>query len=105
MADFGAVLDAGLRVFGIDVTYTAPGSSTAQSVRGVFDAEHEEIDLGTGVPVSSVGPVIGIKLADFDPEPVQDGTFVIQGKTYSVVDVRPDGQGGAELPLHEVKGG
>ena len=102
MVDFRRALDAGLRVFGEDVTYTAPGASSGETVRGVFDAAHEEVSLDAGVPVSSVRPMIGVKLDAFSTPPVQEGTFLIRGKTYSVVDVRPDGQGGAEIPLHEV---
>ena len=102
MPDFGRVLDAGLRVFGEDVLYTAPGASSGETVRGVFDAAHEEVSIDAGVPVSSVSPMVGVKLAAFTTPPVQGGTFRIQGTDYAVVDVRPDGQGGAECPLHKV---
>lgn len=102
MVDFGRVLEAGLRVFGEDVTYTAPGAPSGETVRGVFDEAHEEVSIDAGVQVSSVSPMIGVKLDTFTTAPVQGGRFLIQGTTYAVVDVRPDGQGGAEIPLHEV---
>lgn len=84
--------------FGQAMTYTAPGGE-AQSVRAVFDAAHQVVNLDGEVPVSGTQPVLDVWLADLDPTPVRNGIVVVAGTSYRVSDVQPDGNGWAKLIL------
>lgn len=88
-----------MRTFARSVTYTAPGGSP-ETREGVFDREHEVIRSdGPGADFSSTAPVLGIRLADWDPAPVKGGVIAIDAETFRVFDVQPDGQGGADVIL------
>jgi hypothetical protein len=58
--------------------------------------------VATESVVSTVGPALGVSLADFPAEPVKGDTLVREGLTYRVDDIQPDGEGGADLILHRV---
>ncbi len=92
------VLKATNRVFGENVTHV----QGMQTLREIFDEAHEIVSIADGVPVSSVAPVLGVRLADFNQKPDFGDTFTIRGKGYRVVDIKPDGHGGAELILEKV---
>ena len=72
------------------------------SVRGIFDANHTSIGIHDGVTYSTVAPMLGIRLADFQSSLVQRDRFEIENVLYEVLDIKPDGQGGAELTLRRV---
>ena len=90
--------------FGVDVTYTPPGGGASSSGRGRFDAQHELVTPGPGdVPVSTYGPVLVVRLADWTPAPAVGGTFRIEGVDYEVRDPQLDDEAdpvGADLILH-----
>lgn len=67
--------------------------------RGVFDAAHELVDMGGEAPMTTVGPVLSIRLSEFDVPPAQDDEVTIDGTLYRIFDVQPDGQAGAKLLL------
>lgn len=90
-----------MRVFGEDATYTPQGQGGV-AISGAFDAQHQEVDVQTGVPVSTVGPVLGVRLADLPQAPAQGDQVTVRGVGYVVADIEPDGHGGALLRLHEV---
>lgn len=90
-----------MRNFGRPVIYTPASTGIDESIPGVFDAAHQVVDLATGEQ-SDLGPTLGIRLADLSVAPKQDDRLVVDGTTYQVNDVRPDGQGGALLPLRKV---
>jgi hypothetical protein len=70
------------------------------AVTGIFKAEHESVDVSTGVPVSSVQPVLEIR--EKDAPGVEEGDSVVaRGIPYVVTDVRPDGHDVLKLFLHK----
>ena len=85
--------------FGESVTHTPADGGDAQTVTGVFANQHVAVLQG-GVEVVTTRPTLGIKLSDFDSEPVQGDTLTINSVTYKVSEVDKDGEGGATLILH-----
>lgn len=90
-----------LNVCGEMVIYR-PLAGGVCAVRGVFDANHTSIEIHDGATYSTVAPVLGIRLSDFGSSPVQGDRFEIQNVPYDVTNVKPDGQGAAELTLRRV---
>jgi len=87
------------------VVFAAPVAvkSAYGTGRGVFDAAHELVDLGGEAAVTTTGPVLSIRLSDFDVAPQQDNEVTIDGTLYRIYDVQPDGQAGAKLLLKSRK--
>lgn len=80
-----------------------PKDRAGFEVRAVFDNAYQAIDPTTQEVITSTKPMIGVKLADFEEKlakPRQDDKVIIKEVTYTVIDVQPDGQGGASLILH-----
>ena len=108
MIDFAAlVLGPAMAVFGGAITLTPvvsqPGAA-AYPARGVFSFKPVQIALEDGTYHSTNQPALGIKLGDYAVEPMQEDTLVIPpgaigAGNYKIVDVVPDGQGGADLML------
>ena len=64
-------------------------------------AAHEAVDASTGVPVSTVQPVLELQEQDV-PGGLEEGDAVmIRGISYVVADVRPDGHSILKLFLHK----
>lgn len=88
------------KVFGEDVVYY-PRSGGSRSLRAIFDNDYESVDPETEQVISSNQPVLGVNLNDFNFEMRIDDTVKVRNLTYRVVEVREDGQGGANLFLHK----
>jgi len=95
-------------VFGEDVQPTyRPAAGGAFDVDGVFDRAYKGlvVDAGGEPAISTVAPVLGVRLAQFPAPPAQDDTVLIrkaidgQDAVFMVVDVQPDGHGWARLIL------
>ncbi len=93
------VLKTALAEFGQPTTYT-PRGGVAFPLTGIFDAAYQLVSLGGDVEIDAVGPVLGVRLADFATPPAHGDGVVIAGTSYVVRSVQPDGQGGARLVLH-----
>jgi hypothetical protein len=95
-----SLLGTCMDVFGREVTY-APAGGSAFKLQGVFDAPHLAVGLRDGeVYYSTTDPKLGVRLSDFFSAPLQGDVVSIDGVDYQVIDVQPDGQGGATLDLH-----
>lgn len=98
------VLDATQSAFAEDepATYAHDGGSPA-TVSVIFDAAFQVAELADGAAFAGVVPKIGVKLADLPGGKALKGdTVTVRGTDYVVHEVQPDGQGGADLLLHEV---
>ncbi len=91
---------AGQRVLGESAHFT-PLVGAPLDVRVLFNSAHEEITLEDGVAVSSVRPVAQAHMLDFPQRPSQGDGIQVRGVDYTVIDVRPDGEGDVQLILHE----
>ena len=86
--------------FGEPVTLHQEGLAPF-TVRGIFMAEYEAVDVRAGVPVTSTQPMVELRESEL-PDGVEEGdSLLIRGKRYSVVDVRADGYGTFKVFLHK----
>lgn len=78
------------------VTATGPRSTLV----GVFDRAY--IGVGGDVPVDSVAPQFLARSSDIESAGISDGsTLHIEGRTYVVRSLQPDGTGMTSLVLEE----
>jgi hypothetical protein len=89
-----AVRDA----FGEEVVYTPVGGSPV-ALTAPFDAAHEVLEVGGEVPVSTVRPVLDVRLADLPAAPQKKDEVRVRGVDYVVDIVQPGGHGTAKLVL------
>ena len=95
-----AVLSACNDAFGESVSYTPQGSSLV-AITGIFNAESAELDPGTGIPVLSKIPTLGVKTSDIGGDPKIGDLVTVRSVNYKVRDFDLDGEGGATLRLHK----
>lgn len=72
-------------------------------VTGLFKADHEIVDVSTGVAVSTMQPVLEVQAVDVPGgvDGIEEGDHVeVQSMRYLIVDVQPDGHGTLKLFLH-----
>lgn len=88
-----------------------PGAPVYSGVRGIWTSKPVIFETATGFH-STNQPTLGIRLADWDalalPYPVQRDFLSLGGDPagicWEVMDLKPDGQGGAEVELRMVRG-
>lgn len=84
--------------FGIEVAYTNNGTTT--NITGIFDKQFEAVDAGGNVAFAMEQPRFYCRTSDV-PNAVDTDTLVIEGNTYYVRVIMPDGQGITELQLEK----
>jgi len=94
------ILQSCTSVFGEDVLLL-PNKGGRYKIKGIFDNDYEAIDADTEQLISSNQPVLGINLHRIKIHPKAGDKVKIRNLTYSIIDVREDGQGGASLFLHK----
>lgn len=88
---------AALAIFGTPATLDLDGQIV--TVRGIYQAAHQMVEIVQDAPVSSIRPVLTVRAADL-PESPQEGDGVeVAGESFRVVDVQPDGFGMLKLVL------
>lgn len=87
--------------FGATATYTPAAGGGATTVKGIFDLAFQEIDVEAGVPVATRRPRFICSTADLSGGGAFGDTLVIDGTTYKVRVVEPDGTGMTELALEK----
>ena len=109
------VLGPCMNTFAVPITIapaaSMPGAPIYGGVRGIWSSKPVVIETGTGYH-STNEPVLGIRLADWDAigkaYPEQKDFLSLDGDVraicWEVVDITPDGQGGAEMQLRIVRG-
>ncbi len=93
--DTGAFFEQGGHA--VTAVWTPDGGSSVPDIVGIFNNEYFE-DVGGPVGVEGSQPVFVCPAASV-PGVAQGDTIVISGKTYSIVNVRPDGTGIVDLIL------
>ena len=85
--------------FGVTAKYT-PTGSVARMIKGIFDSEYLEVAAGGEVGFAISQPRFLTKTSNVST--AQDGdTIVINGSTYKVRVVQPDGTGMTNLVLEK----
>lgn len=91
------VLAAGVSVMGEPITLTRGAAS--YQLKGLFQDSFKAMDPETGMPVTSLQPVVGINTRDLEISPKVGDTITARGIPYRVRDVQPDGHTGTTLML------
>ncbi len=106
--DFSSlVLAPAMAVFAQPITVTPVASqpgAPAYPARGSWSWKPAEEELPDGTYHSTNQPALGIRLADFAVPPKQNDTVVTAQGAFTIIDVVPDGQGGADLKLRQTDG-
>lgn len=95
-------LAAMLRAFGRPVIWAPKAGGPPVQIRAVFDAAAETVDIDRGGAAAGVvtrKPTLILRLADLPSPPLQGDRIEVDGQGFRVAEVRPDGDGGATLPL------
>lgn len=84
----------------LGAVYVRPGQPDTPIKDVVFDDTYFAVSNDTGAEVSSKRPVIGVNTADLPPgrDPQKD-RVILNGVTYSITGVQPDGEAGTTLFL------
>lgn len=86
---------------GRTVTHHPVGGSDQNIVAVWFDEYTSYEETGRG-GVSTTAPEIEVQLSAFHTAPEIDDEFTVDTTRFAAIDVRPDGRGGARIPLREV---
>ncbi|OSM07662.1 head-tail joining protein [Magnetofaba australis] len=106
--DAVASLDAACQqTFGIQVTYIPSMANRPDlygksiSLTGIFDDAREMVTLmgGPGMEAVVPRPVLEIRSADLGFTPTEGDEVMVDGITYRILDVQPDGHGSIKLVL------
>lgn len=80
--------------------YVRPGFPDHPIEDVVFDDTFFSINLETGVEQSSKRPIMGVNTADLpSPRDPQTDRVILNGTTFFITDVQPDGEAGTTLFL------
>lgn len=87
-----------LNDFGVTAVHTSNGNDT--DVVGIFDKDYEAVDVGGSVPFAMEQPRFYYRTSDL-PSVSDTDIIQIEGSTYYVRVIMPDGQGITELQLEK----
>lgn len=98
------ILSAATSSLGETVTYNRAG--TDYQIKAIFSEMFSDIDVDTGLRITTEQPSLILNLSDLPTEPRgNDVVTVADGREFSVRETRPDGEGGMTLLLYEKKTG
>ena len=84
-------------VWGQEVTWS-PVVGDGGPLRAVFTEAAEVVTIGESeVPLSGTAPTLRVDLSDLAASPTDGDLWVVDGVTYEVTSVHPDGHGGVTL--------
>lgn len=91
--------------FGVEASYTPSGGVNA-AITGIFNDPHLEVIVGDAAPVADSQPTFTCRSADL-PAAAAGGdagdTLAVDGITYQVADLQPDGTGMTVITLGRVR--
>ena len=97
-ADLASYFD--LDEFAVPVTWQSASGST--QLPAIHDAEHLAVTAIAEVAVAAAAPQIVCRAADMPADAEQGDMVTIEGTSYAVRDIRPDGTGVVTVMLEEV---
>jgi hypothetical protein len=97
-ADRAAMLSP--KDWGVTATYNSKGKR--YPISGIFDREYQAVDVAEA-EVSSTFPVFHIQTADLPCRYQFGDTIQIEGETFNIRDIQPDGTGISMLRLEATK--
>ena len=86
-----------LQDFGVsDATFTDVSAGSSSSITALLQTDYLLEETGGEVGVETSTPIITARSSDI-PNVSQGDTIAISGTTYTIVEVRPDGEGMTKL--------
>ena len=79
-------------------SFTDVSAGSSSTITAMLREEYLSVDSGVEVPVESSEPIAKVRDTDV-PNIVQGDTLSIFGTTYTVFEIRPDGEGMTDLRL------
>lgn len=98
LTELDRLQDAAQAAFSQPITFR-PASGNVYALSGIFQAQHVAVEIHDGAQVSSVSPMLEVKMAAMPEPPKQGDAFDIDGTSYEVADVQVDGLGSAKIKL------
>lgn len=83
--------------FGVSASFT-PVGGTASDVIVIFDNAYEAVDIGGSVSFAATQPRVTCRTTDV-PGVTEGATLAIDGTTYTIRVIMPDGTGITEMML------
>lgn len=84
--------------FGVDVILFVGSPVTQTTIQGIFESPHSEVPEAGFIVISAENPVVFVRTSDVSSV-VQDTEVQINGTSYTVKDIQPDGTGFSTLQL------
>ena len=84
--------------FGVAATFTPAGGGASTAVTVIFDNAYEAVDVGGGSTFAVTQPRVTARTSDVATA-TEGATLAIDGVTYTVRVVMPDGTGITEMML------
>ena len=82
--------------------YVRPGFPDHPIADVVFDDTYFAVNTETGVDQSSKRPIMGVNTADLpSPRNASTDRIILNGLTFTITDVQPDGEAGTTLFLSQ----
>jgi len=85
-----------------------PKVGSGVSMKGIFDAAFVTVQIIDSAPVQSIGPQMGVRVADLVAASITPGPgdrIQVGAITYTVDEYRPDGEAGAVIIMNEIDDG
>lgn len=83
------------------VVYSPAAGGGPHTFDAILDRPFQEVVLSpVEMGVAGRRPVLDIRLADLSVTPVPGDSLTVDGGSYTVEEVEPDGRGSAKLHLH-----
>lgn len=87
-------------VFGSSVSYTPASGGGPYELVAIFDRPFQAVELGPSeVAIAGRRPVLDVILADLPISPAVGDSLTVDGGSYTVEEIEPDGRGGVKLLL------
>lgn len=85
--------------FAVSAAFTPRSGGAATNIKGIFDKEYVAVGDGAEVAVAATQPMFQTASAGLTA--ARGGTLVVDGVTYTIVEVKPDGTGTTILILED----
>ena len=107
MVDFDAlVLAPTMNLFARTVQIvpikSKPNTPAPYAARGIWSARNIDVPMEDSSIYSDTIYTLGIRLSEFDVVPVPEDKVIVDGVTYLIDDLDPDGQGGSVISLKSI---
>lgn len=79
-----------------------PNTPAPYAARGIWSVRNIDVPMEDSSIYSDTIYTLGIRLSEFDVVPVPEDKIIVDGVTYLIDDLDPDGQGGSVISLKSI---